>query len=708
MNCHCQPAGSVALPSFMLGFPTILQVSALLVTAAALSRAADDGPAPAPPEAPILAADRFHWAYRPLQRSLPPAVERSEWCRTPIDRFILAELEQRGLSPVPEADRATLLRRVTFDLTGLPPTSAELDEFLSDPSPLAYERVVDRLLASRAYGERMAQAWLDLARYAETDGFEHDLIRPNAWRYRDWVINAFNADVPYDEFVRLQLAGDELRPGDPQAAVATGFLLCGPDMPDINLQEERRHNFLNSLTATVGSVFMGLQFECAACHDHKYDPISQYDFYRLRAFFESTDLFHEHPLRMPQDEAAETEFEAQKAQRWRELESQIAALRDGDPDQNAPRIAELEAELKEVKLSRGPPTPMGRVVTELDEPHSGYLWLRGDFRRRGPEVEPAFLRVINADGVDVPATNGERGSGGARTALAEWLTRPDHPLTTRVMVNRLWQHHFGRGVVSSSSDFGLMGDAPTHPELLDWLATELPLRGWSLKQVHRLMVTSSVYRTASRPAVHSGSSGSAKDWSLLADADPQNDLLGRMRRRRLEGEALRDAMLAASGRLNDASGGPGVRPPLPDEVVETLLKDQWPVSENAADHDRRSIYLFVRRNLRYPLFDAFDRPDPNLSCARRMESTTAPQALQLLNGQFARVCAYALTDVVRAECGDDAVAQVEAAYRRTLNRSPTAAELDRSLRFLSASTDGNGLADLCLVLFNLNEFLYVD
>ena len=679
------------------------------MAAASVCRATDDEvPAPAPPEAPIIAADREHWAYRPLNRSTLPAVEQAEWCRTPIDRFILAKLEARGLSPVSEADRATLLRRVTFDLTGLTPSSAELDAFLSDPSPQAYERVVDRLLASRAYGERMAQPWLDLARYAETDGFEHDLNRPNAWRYRDWVINAFNADLPYDEFVRLQLAGDELRPGDPQAAVATGFLLCGPDMPDINLQEERRHNFLNGLAATVGSVFMGLQFECAACHDHKYDPISQYDFYRLRAFFESTDLFHEHPVRLPQDDAVQAEFETQKAQRWRELESQIAALRDGDPDQNAPRIAELEAELKEVKLSKGPPTPMGRVAAELEEPHAGYLWLRGDFRRRGPEVEPAFLRVANADNLAVPVTNDDGAPEGLRAALSEWLTRPDHPLTTRVIVNRVWQYHFGRGLVTSSSDFGLMGDAPTHPELLDWLATELPQRGWSLKQVHRLIVTSSVYRTASRPDLQVDSSSALDQWRLLTDSDPDNDLLGRMRRRRLEGEVLRDAMLAASGQLNDAAAGPGVRPPLPDEVVETLLKDQWPVTENAADHHRRSIYLFVRRNLRFPLLEAFDRPDPNLSCARRMESTTAPQALQLLNGQFARDCAYALADSVRDECGDDPVAHVQAAYRRTLSRPPTEAELDRSLRLLSESAEPDGLVDLCLVLCNLNEFVYVD
>ena len=675
---------------------------------AVLARAAGEEPAAASEEPRIVDADRTHWAYRPLQPAELPDVEQPDWCRTPIDHFILARLESKGLTPAPEADRITLLRRVTFDLTGLPPTPAEIDAFLADTQPLAYERVVDRLLASRAYGEHAAQAWLDLARFAETDGFEHDLVRPNAWRYRDWVIAAFNADMPYDEFVRLQLAGDELQPGDADAAIATGFLLAGPDMPDINLQEERRHNFLNGLTSTVGSVFMGLQFECAACHDHKYDPISQHDFYRLRAFFEPADLFREHAIPLPQDEAAVAEFEANRDQRWRELEAEIARLRGGDPDQNAERIAELEAELKQVKTSKGPPAPMGRVVQERGtDSRPSYLWVRGDFRRQGPEVEPAFLRVVNAVEESVPGPAAGSRSTGRRTALAEWLTRPDHPLSTRVIVNRIWQQHFGRGIVETSSDFGFMGVSPTHPELLDWLAAELSAQGWSLKQMHRLIVTSAVYRTDSRLRVDAEATA-GEAWSALTDADPENDLLGRMRRRRLQGEELRDALLAVSGELSDASAGPGVRPPLPDEVVETLLRDQWPVTANPDDHHRRSVYLFVRRNLRFPLFEVFDRPDSNLSCARRAESTTAPQALHLLNGPFARDCAGQLAIQLRTQFGDDTPGAIEAAYRQTLGRAASPAEVDVAVRFLSETLPEDGLADFCLALFNLNEFLYVD
>ncbi len=695
-----------AMPNLQLFRPfAALQLIFLATTADA---ADDEASSAVPPEPPIIDADRDHWAYRPLQSVTPPDLQRTDWCRTPIDQFILAELEGEGLSPAPAADRVTLLRRVTFDLTGLPPTPREIDAFLADTQPLAYERVVDRLLASRAYGEHAAQAWLDLARFAETDGFEHDLVRPNAWRYRDWVIAAFNADMPYDEFVRLQLAGDELRPGDANAAIATGFLLAGPDMPDINLQEERRHTFLNNLTSTVGSVFMGLQFECAACHDHKYDPISQFDFYRLRAFFEPADLFREHPIPLAQDEAALAEFQSERDRRWLELEAEIARLRDGDPDQNAARIAELDAELKKVKTSTGPPLPMGRVVHEQGaDPRPSYLWLRGDFRRPGPEVEPAFLRVVTASSEAVPPPEQEAASSGRRTALARWLTKRDHPLTTRVIVNRIWQQHFGRGLVETSSDFGFMGDTPTHPELLDWLAAELPRQGWSLKQLHRLMVTSAVYRSDSRlradPASPEGQA-----WQTLVSADPGNELLGRMRRRRLQGEEIRDSLLAVCSELSDASHGPGVRPPLPDEVVETLLRDQWPVTPEADDHHRRSIYLFVRRNLRFPLFEVFDRPDSNLSCARRNESTTAPQALHMLNGPIARDCAGQLAVQLREAYGDDDDAMIAAVYRRALARLPSQAEQEAAARFLDAAHPEDGLADLCLAILNLNEFLYVD
>ncbi|MGH7200110.1 MAG: DUF1549 domain-containing protein, partial [Planctomycetaceae bacterium] len=481
-------------------------------------------------EPPITDFDREHWSFRPVVRPEVPATDPifalrtpHSAFRTPIDAFILAKLQENDLRPMPEADKLTLLRRVTFDLTGLPPTLEEIAEFLADDRPDAYERLVDRLLASPAYGERWAQHWLDLARFAETDGFEHDHVRPNAWRYRDWVIEAFNSDMPYDEFVRLQLAGDELRPGDPAAAIATGFLLCGADMPDINSQIERRHNFLNDMTATVGSAFLALQIGCAQCHDHKYDPVSQADFYRLRAVFSNAELFGEHPIPTPAQRAERERFEAERNRRWTELEQKIEALEDtvleraradeNDPDlrlrrselqarftdEERQRHEELTAELDRVKKQQPPPFPMGRVMRETSaDADPNYLYLRGDWQRKGPELQPAYLRIANPSGATIPQPDPDAKTTGRRTALAEWLTRPDQPLTARVMVNRLWQRHFGRGLSATSSDFGLMGEEPAHLQLLDWLACEFMDNGWDVKQMVRLIVTSRTYRLSSQ------------------------------------------------------------------------------------------------------------------------------------------------------------------------------------------------------------------
>jgi hypothetical protein len=446
---------------------------------------------------------------------------------------------------------------------------------------------------------------------------------------------------------------------------------------------------------------MGLQFDCAACHDHKYDPISQFDFHRLRAFFEPAELFRETPIPSLADQAAMERFEQERAERWRQLEAEIAQLRTDNTDANAARIKELEKDLSKVKSAKTPLMPMARVVSEKSaEAPASHLWIRGDFRRRGPAVEPAFLRVVNPGAEAVTQPSAQAATTGRRTALAAWLTRPAQPLTTRVIVNRVWQHHFGKGLCATPSDFGLMGDSPTHPELLDWLATELPRRGWSLKELHRLIVRSSVYRLASRPAA----AESGADWRALIEADPDNRLLGRMRRTRLDGEAIRDAMLAACERLCENAGGQGVRPPLPAEVVSTLLKDQWPVTQNTADQRRRSIYLFVRRNLRYPLFEAFDRPDTNQSCPRRNQTTIAPQALELLNSEFSLQRATDLAALLEQECGTDREARVNLCYLRTLGRLPTSEERDRAIAF-----DHEGpLVDLCLAMFNLNEFVYVD
>lgn len=628
-------------------------LGSLLALLALTARAAD------PPEAPIEDYDREHWSFRPVARPAVPQVKSADWCRTPVDRFILRKLEKKNLTPMPEADPLTLLRRITFDLTGLPPSQGEIAQFLHDneQGPDAYDRLVDRLLASPAYGERAAQFWLDLARFAETDGFEHDKVRPEAWRYRDWVIRALSADIPYGRFVSEQLAGDEIAPGDPDAAIATGFLLAGPDMPDINLQEERRHEFFNGMTANVGEVLLGLQFGCCQCHDHKTDPLSQYDFYRFRAFFDSMDVLG----------AMEKEEQA-----------------------DAPRET-VRAGL--------------RVARNARKPLPSHLALRGDFRRVGPVVEPAVPRVADwPSGSNQPPPAWRTSSGGRRTALAEWIADPQNPLTARVIVNRLWQQHFGAGLVSTPSDFGLMGAPPTHPELLDWLASEFLIQGGSLKSFHRLLITSATYRTASRPSPASPAATDER-WHSLATSDPANELLGRFRRRRLDGESLRDTLLFVSGQLNPTQAGPGVRPPLPPEVVGTLLRDQWAVTKNSGDHTRRSIYLFARRNLRFPLLEVFDKPDTNISCPRRMTTTIAPQALHLMNSEFVHTCAARLADsTAQAPSGKQ---RLDAIYARLFARTPTAIERQSAETFLGAG-DPDAWRDLCLALLGTSESLYVD
>ena len=694
-----------------------------------------------PPEPEVSESEREHWAYRPLIRPAVPKVKNSAWPRNPIDRFVLDTLQTASLQPMPEADRVTLIRRVTFDLTGLPPTPVEVAQFLQDPAPDAYERLVDRLLASPDYGVRWGQHWLDLARFAETDGFEHDLVRPNAWRYRDWVIDALNADMPYDRFVSLQIAGDELESDNPEAVIATGFLLCGPDMPDINLQEERRHNVLNEITSTVGSVFLGMNIGCAQCHDHKFDPISQRDFYRLRAFFENIEIFHDHPLPARADADKQKAWEALRAKRLEELEAQLSKLeqaaldrskKKGEPDPAADFEALLKEHLTEkqqkqhktltaewdhLRPQTTPPREFGRVVRErTGKPNPAYLWIRGDFRRPGPELEPEFLRVTNPNDLSP-------GSLSPRVELARWITRPDHPLTARVMINRLWQHHFGKGLSASSSNFGIMGFEPTHPDLLDWLASEFAT-DWSLKRMHRLMVTSSAYRMASRPQnprwTEARNRLAKERWQEATSIDPENAFLTRMRRRRLEGEAIRDALLAVTGTLSQRRGGPGVRPPLPEELVSTLLKNQWNITENEKDHTRRSLYLFVRRNLRFPIFDVFDQPDTNASCAVRGRSTIAPQALTMMNSALTFEAAEQLASQVLAESNQTDARRVRAVFLKTFSREPSSKETEHSLEFLKSQTKllspelGEQQArsaawrDFCLAMFNTNEFLYID
>ena len=593
-------------------------------------------------EPALSESDRDHWSFRPIQQISLPLIEKCEWPTNGIDTFILAKLEAAGLEPAKEADRPTLLRRLKLDLLGLPPTFEEMNEFEVDSASDGYERLVDRFLASPLYGERWAQPWLDLARFAETDGFEHDRVRNEAWQYRDWVIHSLNDDLPYDQFIFQQIAADVEEGAEHQ--IATMFCLAGPDIPDINDQDLRRHDRLNELTSTVGSALLGLQFHCAQCHDHKTDPISQADFYRLRAVFESST---------PQ-------------------------------------------------LVRDKPF---NVFTSTSATIPARFYFRGEFQQAGPIVKAGLPRIATDSTLGIRYCE----SVNPRAEFAQWLFEKQNPLTARVIVNRLWQGHFGRGLFESPSDLGVAAGGPTHPELLDWLATELRRNSWSIKAIHRKIVLSSTYRQRSSGESHDVS------WQHRVTSDPRNLLYSRFPRRRLEAEVIRDSMLAAADQLNLECGGEGVMPPLPVELVGTLLKGQWKTSEYVPDHWRRSIYIFARRNLRYPIFDSFDRPDAGASCAKRDRSTTAVQALQMLNSRLSFECSTGLYNrVIKDSSGLQAPRttgdQIERLFLYALSRRPTGQETEMLSQFVTrhdASSD-SGLLAACLAVLNTNEFIYID
>ncbi|HXG12837.1 MAG TPA: DUF1553 domain-containing protein [Gemmataceae bacterium] len=693
---------------------------------------------------PIPPAKKNHWAWR-LTAPEPPAVRDRSWAHNPIDLFILARLEEAGLRPAPAASREELIRRATFDLIGLPPTPEEIDAFVNDPSPHAWEKVIDRLLASPHYGERWGRHWLDLVRYADSNGYEHDEVRPDAWRYRDYVIRSFNADKPYDRFIKEQLAGDELYPDDPEALIATGFNLLGPDMTDAADQMQRRQNTLNDMTDTAALVFLGLTMACARCHDHKFEPIPQSDYYRLQAFFTPAAFRRDLVIASPdqraayetalkeytalvkpiQDEIARLEapyrkrlYEAklarlddevraahrtppaertalqkdlvEKTTRFVTVSSQEVVKALSEPDRA--RYQELQRQLRQHDGKRPAPLPVAMGLTDAaPTPPRTFVLERGELSEPAEEVEPGFPIILLPDHRAVPAVIEPMGTAttGRRSALARWIAAPENPLTARVMVNRLWQHHFGRGIVATASDFGVRGAKPTHPELLDWLARELIRRGWSIKQMHRLILTSATYQQSTRASAETRAQ------------DPDNRLFSRMNRQRLEGEIIRDSLLAVSGRLDRRMGGPGVFPPIPAEALVGFKG--WTVSPDPRDHVRRSVYIFARRNLRFPFLEAFDLPDSNLSCPQRERSVTAPQALALLNAADVMAAAQALADRLEREAGSNEE-RIERAYRLTLGRRPTETERQAARAFLKDSP----LSELCRALFNVNEFVYLE
>jgi hypothetical protein len=601
-----------------------------------------------------------HWSLLPRTRPKAPhfsAAEDQKWVRNRIDAFVLAALQKNGLKPAPEADRLTLVRRLSFDLLGLPPTPAEIRDFVNDPAPDAYERLVDRLLASPHYGERWGRHWLDVVRFAESEGFEYDRLLPGLWRYRDYVIQSLNDDKPYDQFVREQVAGDEINDKDTSSLIAAGFYRLGPVRRNAGNQAITfsRLEILNDRTDVIGPAFIGMTVGCARCHDHKYDDIPIEDYYRLQAFLAGMD------------------------------ENDIPVDDKGQP--KAPGQKTIPG-----KGKGGPAVPVINSVRDYpDKRDPIHVLKRGDPERKGKQVGPRVLGLLLA--TDLPELPPD--THNPRATLAKWLTAPDHPLTARVMVNRVWQFHFGKGIVETANDFGVNGSAPSHPELLDDLANTFVENGWHLKPLHRLILMSNTYRQASQPV----NSQAAKE------TDPANRLLWHFNQRRLDAEEVRDAMLSSAGVLNLKAGGPSVLLPVDKDLVDQLYdKKQWAVTKDPAEHNRRSVYLVVKRNLRLPFAEVFDQPDTLTSCSRREKSTHSLQALELLNGKTSNTLAEAFAERLKREAGTDPAGQVELAYLLIAGRAPNTREKELGIEFLQTQP----AREFALALFNLNAFMYVE
>ncbi len=751
--------------------------------AGAATSAATATPAPAIAafeDRPITDEERSYWAFKPPVQAPLPAVSHAGLDH-PVDRFLEQARAARGLAAAPRADRRTLVRRAYLDLLGLPPAPDEVERFVTDDRPDAWERLIDTLLASPHYGERYGRHWLDVARYADSAGFEYDVHRPNAWRYRDYVIKSFNADTPYDRFLVEQIAGDEMDGKTHDSQIATGFLRAGPrvlfrekDNP------ERRFDYLDDVLGVVGKGTLGLTITCARCHDHKFDPIRQKDYYALQASifgYVETSV----PLAPAEQAAAYLATNEALDARRDGLKAKIAALekphrdrlelalikvRFSDPIYQAAAKSEAERtagerllaiqvfeavsvpakdleaamppaelatrrdltqQLAAVDAERPPPLPMADVATDGDHRfsplgegdevvscpkcripppfpgsylHKGsgryevppsYFLIRGDVESRGPQMQPGFVQVITRGTPPTAIARPDGRTSGRRLALARWIASPDNPMTARVIVNRLWQKHFGRGIVSTLENFGKMGEAPTHPELLDWLAVAFVQNGWSIKQANKLMMTSAAYQMAA-----------AGGDAASADRDPENRYLWRFRPQRLEAEIVRDSMLTVGGNINLAIGGEPIFPFIAKDILAGQYRGKWENTPDGPAAWRRGVYVYRRRSLPYPMFDTFDHPDMNVVAGARNVSTVPTQALTLLNNPFVLAQADRLAERVRRGAGEPAT-QIELAYRFALARPPSPAERDVALDLVRSQS----LEAFTHVLLNLDEFVYM-
>jgi len=687
---------------------------------------------------------RKFWSFQPVRRPEPPTANEA-WVRTPIDAFVWQQLHNAGLQPAPPAERTALLRRAYYDLIGLPPSPQEVADFLADDSPNAFEKVVDRLLDSPHYGEHWARHWLDLVRYAETNSYERDGPKPFVWRYRDYVIRSLNADKPYDQFILEQLAGDELEQITDDSIIATGYYRLGlwQDEPVDPVQE--LYEDLDDLVRTTGEVFLGLTVGCARCHDHKLDPIPQRDYYSFLAFFRNVRRFGERshesvleasvrPIGSPEEvrlhqtaveqhrretranHRALEEFDQRlredlvgvEVDEWKTESARVAIARQRIgklfTQDEFDRYAALTKRRDELRAFQPPGLEQALCVKE----HGAtcpptHVLVRGNASVPSEEVQPAFLSVLSPPRPQIETPrSGE--STGRRLALARWIASPENPLTARVIVNRIWHYHFGRGLVRSTSDFGFMGQAPTHPELLDWLASDLVAGGWRLKRVHKQIMLSSTYQMSSQPN------------PTALEKDPTNDLFWRFDMRRLSAEEIRDSLLLVNGSLNrDKMFGPSIYVKIPEEVLagQSRPGDGWGES-TPEDRVRRSLYIHVKRSLVVPLVASFDGPDTDSSCPVRFVTTQPTQALGMLNSDFLNEQAEILADYLRQHSGHGAAEQVELALWRSLQRPPAPHEIDRGVQLLATLRDKHGLSphaalkQFCVTVLNLNEFLYLD
>lgn len=680
-----------------------------------------------------------HWAFLPLSDPAVPEVQGVASTGNPIDAFIDDKLRKKGMTRSPVAEPRELLRRLYFDLVGVPPDKVIADHFANDPSKEAYEKIVDDLLADKRFGERMARGWLDVVRYAETNSFERDGEKPNAYKYRDYVINAFNNDKPYDQFLREQIAGDELPERSPETLTATGFYRLGIWDDEPADPAQARMDEFDDLVTTIGQGIMGLTMNCARCHDHKIDPIPQKDYYQLVAFLRDvTSYGNRGDQRTNSQILITTPEQVEKTRalrstirraerRMRDLEEiGIEKMTEEDkvaaksPDRNKVVDAKLQSHISEEEYSEYQRLKSELETTrkELDSmpvdarlglakcevnPPKTHILLRGSPEALGDEVEPAYPAIFGEEAPIIPEPQPDQKSAGRRLVLANWLTQPENRLVSRVIVNRLWQHHFGRGIVRSANNFGQMGDVPTHPELLDFLARELVRKNWSLKAIHRMMVTSETYRQSSRGAPES------------IAADPENDLFARFNTRRLSAEEIRDTVLAVTGRINYSMYGPSIYPDVSDDVKagQSVPGSGWRKSSED-EQARRSIYIHIKRSLVPPELSVFDYPETDVTCEARFLTTQAAQALNMMNGQFLQKHATHLARFAHESVGDSLEDQLRFTIENMYSRPATDEELERAIARIKllqtkfALTDRQAFREYCVVLFNSNEFVYLD